>query len=163
MRKLLRKLLGTKIIAYDYKIVNIYMDKDDKITFIPTGESKKWRLTTDLNFKIELIPPYADAELEEKLFSAMNMCFSYEPVDQTYNSNEEKVTASKTYNKEMKGKRLISLHWNKVDGYVVEPFKKAKDRGFTIIDENVIRVGTSITKGTLANAIKEAMKRSEPY
>ena len=108
------------------------MDKDDKITFIPTGESKKWRLTTDLNFKIELIPPYADAELEEKLFSAMNMCFSYEPVDQTYNSNEEKVTAS-------------------------------KDRSFTIIDENVIRLGTSILEGNLANAIKEAMKRSEPY
>lgn len=163
MRKLLRTILGPKIIGYDYRIVNIYVDKDDKIALIPTGESKKWHLITDLNFSIKLIPPYSDGELEEKLFKAMKMCFSYEPDDLSYNNDAEKTNASKNYNKEVKGKRLISLFWNKVDGYVVEPYKKAKDKGFTIIDEYVIRLGTSIAEGTLANAIKEAMKRSESY
>lgn len=162
MRKLLSRILGTK--KHSYKIINIYVDKDDTLTFIPTGESKKWHLTTDLNdLSIELAPPYSDTDLEDKIFEAMKFCFLYEPEDVSYNSNIEKVKASKAYNKQVNGKRLISMRWIKTEGYIITPFKKAKDRGFEAINENNIMVGTSPTTGVLAKAIKDAMRISKPY
>lgn len=163
MKKILRKILGSRLIGYDYRIVHIYVDKDDRLTLIPTGESKKWHMITDLNLSIELVPPYSDKKLEEKLNEALKMCFSYVPDDISYKNAVEKSNASKTYNRKVKGKRLISLFWNKADGYMIEPYKKAKDKGFSIIEEKVIRLGNKTSEGIFADAIKEAMKIAEPY
>lgn len=163
MRKLLTKILGAKT-EYEYRTVHIYVDKNDKLTFIPTGNSKKWNATTDLrDLSIELIPPYTDTDIENKLDDAMKLCFSYEPDDVSYNTVTEKANASKAYNKQVKGKRLISLNWYKDEGFIITPYKKAKDRGYDAIKEKSILVGISPTTGALANAISEAIKTTEPY
>ena len=162
MIKILKDLFG--INDHGYKVVNIYIDKEDILTFIPTGETKKWHLTKDLiDLSIELIPPYSDADIEDRLSKTMKLCFTYEPEDVTYNSNAEKANASKTYNKKMRGNRLISIHWIKKEGYKITPFEKAKDRGYTAMEENTIQLGLLPTKGDLAIAIKKAIKVTKPY
>lgn len=163
MRKIFRKILGSKT-EYEYRRVMIYVDKDNKLTFIPTGISKKWKAITDLSdLSIELIPPYTDIDIESKLDDAMKLCFSYKPDDVSYNTVAEKAIASKAYNKQVKGKRLISIVWYKDEGYIITPYKKAKDRGYEAVKEKDILVGITPTTGVLANAINEAIRATEPY
>jgi hypothetical protein len=163
MRNLLTKILRTKT-EHDYKTVNIYVDKDDKLIFIPTGISKKWHITTDLNdLSIELIPPYSEIDIESKLLETLKLCYAYEPEDVSYNTVNEKANASKTYNKKIKGKKLISLHWTKAEGYEITPFKKAKVRGYEEIKESSIRLGKTVNEGGLGNAFNDVIKFSEPY
>jgi hypothetical protein len=38
-----------------------------------------------------------------------------------------------------------------------------KDRGFSVIEDKIIRLGMKTTEGVFADAIKEAMKIAEPY
>jgi hypothetical protein len=163
MIKILTKIFRAKT-DYKYRIINIYVDKNDKLTFIPTGTSKKWNAITDLSdLCIELVPPYTNTDIENKLYDAMKLCFSYEPVDVSYNTLSDKAKASKAYNKQVKGKRLISIKWLKDEGYIISPYKKAKDRGYEAIMEKNILVGTLPTTGVLAKAFYEALKVTEPY
>lgn len=160
--EMLNRFINMMKPKHDYWVVNIYANNEGRLTFVPTSESKKL-LITELDIHIDLYPPFADVEINSKLNEAMDLCFTQKPEDNTYRDNSEKSKVTKSYEKKVNGLKLVSVFWNKVDGYLIQPHNKANSRGFQVIDENVIKLKTPSNLLSVSEAIKKAISISQEY
>lgn len=143
----------------DLRIVNIYVDKDNNLLIIPTGESKKLcGALIDLDIVNELQFPYSDEDLEEILIKSLNECFSKKPYDLTSESSLERYLNVKGFSKAVKDRKLIVFGWNCDEGYYVIPTNKIPKRGFVDIEERKFYIGMELREGILAKAIRESIK-----
>ncbi|NCA80161.1 MAG: hypothetical protein EOM76_08260 [Sphingobacteriia bacterium] len=156
------KFIKTIKPKHDYWIVNIYANNEGRLTFVPTSESKN-QLITELDIHIDLNPPFADCDIQSKLSEAMEKCFFQRPADTFYRDITEKSKATKTYEKMFSGLKLVSVFWDIVDGYLIQPHKKANSRGFQVIEENVIKLEKSSDLLSVVEAIKKAFTLSQEY
>ena len=147
---------------HDYWIVNIYANNKGRFTFVPTSESKS-QLISELDIHIDLNPPFTDCDIQSKLSEAMDKCFFQRPEDIFYRDNAEKSMATKSYEKMFSGLKLVSVFWNKDDGFRIQPHKKANSRGFQVIEENVIKLEKSSDLLSVVEAIKKAFTLSQEY
>ena len=147
---------------YDYKMVNIYIDKNGTLYVVPTGESKKFGgAIVDLDLIVKLDFPYSDNDLENSLMRAIEDCFSIEPNVSLSVSALERFLNIKGFSKAVKDKRLVILEWNCDEGYFFLPTKKLTKQGFEHLESEKIYVGKKLIKGVLSKKFMDAIKLSK--
>lgn len=147
---------------FDFKSVNIYVDKMNNIFAVPTGISNKHGgAIMEIN-KVQVInSPYTDNQIEELLISALDQCFTLIPDENSSQTPLEKYLSIKGYSKAVKDKKLIKLSWNDEDGYFITPTEKIPRRGYVHLKKERIDLGNNIIDCNLANAVKEGIKKSK--
>ena len=142
-----------------FRIVNIYVDKNNNLLIIPTGESKKLcGALIDLDIVNKLQFPYSDEDLEEILKKSLNECFSKKPNDLTSESSLERYLNVKGFSKAVKDRKLVVFGWNCDEGYYVIPTNKIPKRGFVDIEDKKFDIGKELRDGILAKAIKASIQ-----
>ncbi|HEY3416212.1 MAG TPA: hypothetical protein VGM23_04945 [Armatimonadota bacterium] len=141
-----------------YKEVNIYSDVDGKLTFAPTGISKPFNITKELDTTLKLPVPYSDDDLYATLQQALDLCFSKRPTFHQNSSWSEAMHESKRRIKESKGKKLVTFRWSKDDGYIVEATERDKRGAYTVTEE--ISLGHKPEKSEIVAAIHKAFELS---
>jgi hypothetical protein len=148
---------------YNYKSVHIYADSSQNLILIPTGESKKWGGTLEIEAVTELKAPYSDEQLEQELINSMDRCYSLKPDESLKESVLEKFLGIKGFSKACKGLKIILFEWLAKDGFFFTPTNKVKGEGYLHLSEQKISLGKSFNKGDLANTVKKAIELSKTY
>jgi len=96
------------------------------------------------------------------LEKGFNLCYSKKT-----DSDFPKVTALekylniKGYAKAVVDKKVVSLHWNNDEGYMVTPTTKIPKKGYVKQKENAINLGRKLKSYELAEALQTAMNLSK--
>jgi hypothetical protein len=160
--ELITKLLRLmKIFKPNYKIVSIYADPVDNLYIIPNSEKPmrgvKGGTIAEMDELEYLGFPYTDEALEKVINTAFERCHKYVPEWPNGLGPLERYLNVKRYEKAVIDKRYVCVQWNKNDGYCVIPTKKIPKQGYIYQEEKTIFIGKTITKGSLATALKRAL------
>lgn len=147
------------IMKATYKTLMVYIDENENILAIPTGESVKYGIM-GLDMVFEINVPYSDQQLEIFLKGAIDKCYSQKADDSTEFSSLEKHLNVKGFAKVVKNRRLVNFDWYKDSGYEIVPTIKKTRQGFVHIEEKIIKLGKELKDGELPNAFRQAMKLS---
>lgn len=144
-----------------YKVVLVYIDTNNNLIAIPTGESQKYGLR-GLDIVSQLFSPYSDEQLELFLLDSLAKCYSQMVDDSIDTSSLEKFLNVKGAAKAEKNRKLVNFEWFKISGYSVMPTNKISKRGFVHIEDKKIELGFVLKEGDLAGAFRKSMQLSTP-
>jgi hypothetical protein len=142
-----------------YKTVDVYVDENENLIAVPTGESEIFG-TKNLDIANILNVPYSDNELEKLLIETLNQCYSQKPNDTENISFLERFLKVKGFAKAVKNRKLIGVNWNSDKGYCVIPTRKVPKQGYIVMEDVEIFIGKNFKSGELAKAFKEAILMS---
>src|SRR5690606_26594032 len=128
-----------------YKIVTVYVDKNDNLIAIPSGESEKYGIK-ELDITFQLTSPYSDEELEICLMSALNKSYSQKADDSSISSIEKTLNV-KGFEKAVRNRKVVLFEWLEDEGYFVTPTNKLPRRGFVHVEDKKAGLGKVILEG----------------
>lgn len=116
----------------------------------------------DIDIPHKLNVPYNDNKLEDEIDNALKDCYSKEADGISKYTAIEKVLNIKGWEKAVADKKLVILLWNENEGYQIMPMKKEPKpkRGYTAIEEQIIKLEKHFVPGELAKAVRVAIKIS---
>lgn len=147
---------------FDFKNVTVYIDKSEDILIVPCGIWPAHNITAEISNIVELKHPYTLEQLQFALEEGLQLCYS-QNVDSDFPkvTSLEKYLNVKGYKKAIKNKKVVSLFWNKEDGYQVTPTTYADKKGFVHQEENTIILGAKPASLGIAEAVVKAITLSK--
>jgi len=147
---------------YNYKIVSLYVDKNNVLYVIPNGLILKNNMDAEIDILNILEPPYSDSAIEGLVLEAFNQCYTKIKEDFNTIGPLEKHFGVKSWTTATRNLKYMLVEWEKDEGYSVNPFKKVKGGSYDCI--NKIKVlGHNLKEGELAVAIKQAIEESTTF
>lgn len=144
------------IMAQDYKIINIYIDKNKALYGAPFGHSEKYgKRPIDRLFL--LMPGYNDEMLCAFVDRLFDKCDSEDAKDDVPPSIQTYLKA-KSYKEATKNLGLLVGFYSEGDGFAFTPTVNTADKGFVMCDDKVFELRPNCTRKEMANALNKALK-----
>lgn len=142
--------------AQDYKIINIYIDKNKALYGAPFGHSEKYgKRPIDRLFL--LMPGYNDEMLCAFVDRLFDKCDSEDAKDDVPPSIQTYLKA-KSYKEATKNLGLLVGFYSEGDGFAFTPTVNTADKGFVMCDDKVFELRPNCTRKEMANALNKALK-----
>ena len=139
----------------DYKIINIYIDKNKALYGAPFGLSKKYgKRPIDRLFL--LMPGYSDEMLCDFVNRLFDKCDSEEANDDMPPSIQTYLKA-KSYSEAIKNLGLLVGFYEEGEGFAFTPAQNTREKGF-VLTEQVFELRPNCTRKEMANALNKALK-----
>ncbi|MBQ8836228.1 MAG: hypothetical protein IJ002_01810 [Clostridia bacterium] len=142
--------------AQDYKIINIYIDKNKALYGAPFGPSEKYgKRPIDRLFL--LMPGYNDEMLCAFVDRLFDKCDSEAAKDDVPPSIQTYLKA-KSYKEAIKNLGLLVGFYSEGDGFAFTPTINTAEKGFVMCDDKVFELRPNCTRKEMANALSKALK-----
>ncbi|MBQ4557529.1 MAG: hypothetical protein IJA60_07780 [Clostridia bacterium] len=142
--------------AQDYKIINIYIDKNKALYGAPFGPSEKYgKRPIDRLFL--LMPPYSDEMLCDFVNRLFDKCDSEDARDDMPPSIQTYLKA-RSYTEAIRNLGLLVGFYSEGDGFAFTPTDNIASQGFKMRDDQVFELRANCTRKEMANALNKALK-----
>ena len=142
--------------ANDYKIINIYIDKNKALYGAPFGPSEKYgKRPIDRLFL--LMPGYSDEMLCDFVNRLFDKCDSEDAKDDMPPSIQTYLKA-KSYKEAIKNLGLLVGFYSEGEGFAFTPTVNTPDKGFVMDDSKVFELRPNCTRKEMANTLNKALK-----
>jgi len=144
---------------FKYGYVSLYVDKNNFLYAIPSGENKKLNINATIDILEILESPYTDDDIECFVYGMLELCYTKEnedinaphPLENHFNAKKWKIATNNL--------KYINVNWEVNEGYEVRASKKEKDGSYSGINKQQL-LGFNPQPGELARAIKQAIEDS---
>lgn len=142
--------------AQDYKIINIYIDKNKALYGAPFGPSEKYgKRPIDRLFL--LMPGYSDEMLCDFVNRLFDKCDSEEAKDDMPPSIQTYLKAH-SYAEATKNLGLLVGFYSEGEGFAFTPAINTAHKGFVLSETQVFELRPNCTRKEMANALNKALK-----
>ena len=141
--------------AQDYKIINIYIDKNKALYGAPFGPSEKYgKRPIDRLFL--LMPGYSDEMLCDFVNRLFDKCDSEDARDDMPPSIQTYLKA-RSYSEAIKNLGLLVGFYSEGEGFAFTPTENVAKKGFVMLDK-VFELRPNCTRKEMANTLNKALK-----
>ena len=146
----------------DFRRISVYFDKDFNLIGVPSTIIKKLNVFIDITSIICLNSPYCDEELESFLKKVIELCFSQSVKECPKKSALQIFRGVKSHAASIKGLGLVSIGWNKNEGYTITPtWRNTKlKNAFLHLDNKSLQVSNSYCDNELAKMFRRVLELS---
>ncbi len=142
--------------AQDYKIINIYIDKNKALYGAPFGPSEKYgKRPIDRLFL--LMPGYSDEMLCDFVNRLFDKCDSEDARDDMPPSIQTYLKA-RSYNEAIKNLGLLVGFYAEGEGFAFTPTENVAKKGFVMLENKVFELRPNCTRKEMANTLTKALK-----
>ena len=142
--------------AQDYKIINIYIDKNKALYGAPFGPSEKYgKRPIDRLFL--LMPGYSDEMLCDFVNRLFDKCDSEDAMDDMPPSIQTYLKA-RSYSEAIKNLGLLVGFYSEGEGFAFTPTENIAKKGFVMLDNKVFELRPNCTRKEMANTLNKALK-----
>ena len=142
--------------AQDYKIINIYIDKNKALYGAPFGPSEKFgKRPIDRLFL--LMPGYSDEMLCDFVNRLFDKCDSEDARDDMPPSIQTYLKA-RSYSEAIKNLGLLVGFYSEGEGFAFTPTENIAKKGFVMLDNKVFELRPNCTRKEMANTLNKALK-----
>ena len=141
----------------DFKSVEILVDKNNNLAIFPKGKVLNTQETSNVKFlpsvfQYEVSMPYSVKELAKKIEYAFNDWCVYDAFCDRKKTYEENYYEIKGFKNAMKGKKLISMGWNDIEGKYISLLLPCKT-GYSYITIKEIKLSDNANSFDYAKSV----------
>ena len=147
----------------DFKSIAIYVDKEDTLYAVPTGENPYYNIDIEIDILNILKSPYSNDEIYDLVIKTFDQCYTMIREDIHDPGPLHNYFNVKTYGRAVKGLKYIYVNWSKDEGYKITPTKRVPREGFIHLEDLEKELGHALTPDTLSYFLKQAISESSTY
>lgn len=142
--------------AQEYKIINVYIDKNKTLYGAPFGPSEKYgKRPIDKLFL--LMPDYSDEMLCDFVTRLFDKCDSEDARDDMPPSIQTYLKA-RSYQEAIRNLGLLVGFYAEGEGFAFTPADNIAQKGFVMREDQVFELRPNCTRKEMANVLKKALK-----
>jgi len=147
---------------YNYKLISLYVDKNNVLYAIPKGLLPKFDMDAEIDILNILEPPYSDVDVQQIILKTFDQCYTKEREAFDTVGALQKHFGVKAYSAAVRNLKYISVRWAKEEGYSISSSKKVKGSSYDGDGKSKL-LGHTLQAGELAVAIREAIEESTTF